>query len=208
MTATRRIGAERSATRTALLDAAQQLMLEEGYAAVTSRRVASRAGLKPQLVHYYFRTMDDLFLALVRRGAEQNLRRQANALASAQPLRALWELSSDPSGTALILEFSALANHRKAIRAELAAYAEQFRRLQSETLASVLEDYGIDARAFPPEALLVVVTSVARLLVMEDLLGLTLGHCETRALVERFLAAYEGDSSAQDPGRTAAATGT
>ena len=65
MTATRRIGAEDSSTRAALLDAAQQLMLDEGYAAVTSRRVAAQAGLKPQLVHYYFRTMDDLFLVAV-----------------------------------------------------------------------------------------------------------------------------------------------
>ena len=55
----RRIGSEDSKTRSALLDAAQALMLEEGYAAVTSRRVAARADLKPQLVHYYFRTMDE-----------------------------------------------------------------------------------------------------------------------------------------------------
>ena len=43
--ATRRIGAEDSATRARLLDVAQQLMLDEGYAAVTSRRVAREAGL-------------------------------------------------------------------------------------------------------------------------------------------------------------------
>ena len=88
MASTRRIGSEDSKTRSALLDAAQELMLEEGYAAVTSRRVAARADLKPQLVHYYFRTMDDLFLALFRRGAERNLDRQERALASPQPLRA------------------------------------------------------------------------------------------------------------------------
>ena len=98
MTSSRRIGAEDSKTRLALLDAAQRLMLEQGYAAVTSRQVAARAGLKPQLVHYYFRTMDDLFLALFRRGAEQNLERQARALASPQPLRALWSFSTEPAG--------------------------------------------------------------------------------------------------------------
>ena len=133
MTSTRRIGTETSATRTALLDAAQQVLLEEGYAAATSRRVAARAGLKPQLVHYYFRTMDDLFLVLVRRG-QQNLERQAEVLASPFPLRALWELSNDPAAGALTIEFAALANHRKAIRAELAAYGEQFRRLQTNAL--------------------------------------------------------------------------
>ena len=43
-------------------------------------------------------------------------------------LRALWAFSTDPAGTAFIMEISALANHRKEIRAEWAAYAEQFRQ--------------------------------------------------------------------------------
>jgi len=196
MTATRRIGAEDSKTRAELLDAAQRLMLEEGYAAVTSRRVAAKAGLKPQLVHYYFRTMDDLFLALFRRGAEQNLERQARALASPQPLRALWAFSSEPGGAALIQEFSALANHRKAIRAEIAAYAERFRSLQADALASVFAEYGIDPETFPPDAVLVVITAISRIMGLEERLGVTIGHAETRALVERFLARFESNASA------------
>jgi AcrR family transcriptional regulator len=195
MATPRRIGAEDSATRTTLLDAAGKLMLEEGYAAVTSRRVAARAGLKPQLVHYYFRTMEDLFLALVRRGAEQNLERQARALSSPQPLRALWELSTDPAGTKLTMEFTALANHHKAIRAELASYAETFRRRQVEALAPVLERYGVDPGTVPPDAMLVLVTSLSQVLVLEEALGVTLGHAAARDLVERLLTRYEGPAS-------------
>ena len=190
------IGAEDSKTRAALLDAAQQLMLEEGYAAVTSRRVAANAGLKPQLVHYYFRTMDDLFLALFRRGAEQNLERQARALVSPQPLRALWEFSREPAGAALTMEFSALANHRKAIRAEIASYAERFRTLQADALAGVFAQYGIDPEAFPPDAVLVVITAIARIMGLEERLGVTIGHTETRALVEQYLTRLEDDPPA------------
>src|ERR1039458_10291908 len=51
MASNRRIGGEDSESRAALLDATERLMLEEGYAAVSSRRVAQAAGLKPQLVH-------------------------------------------------------------------------------------------------------------------------------------------------------------
>ena len=196
MTSPRRIGSEDSATRAALLDAARQLMFEEGYAAVTSRRVAARAGLKPQLVHYYFRTMDDLFLALVRRGAEQNLERQARALASPQPLRALWELSTDPASTVLTMEMSALANHRKAIRSELAAFAEQFRRLQTEALAAVLERYDVDPDEFPPEALAVLLTSISQVLGLEQAIGVTTGHAAMRGIVERVLDRYEGGAAA------------
>jgi AcrR family transcriptional regulator len=190
MTTKRRIGAEDSTTRAALLDAAQRLMLEEGYAAVTSRRVAAEAGLKPQLVHYYFRTMDDLFLALFRRGAEMNLERLRQALASPRALRTLWAFGS--TEMALAMEFTALANHRKAIRAEIAAYAERFRRQQVEALSGVLQGYGIDLEAFPPVAVIVLVNAISRVLAMERALGMSGGHAETMALVERYLARFEG----------------
>ncbi len=168
-------------------------MLEEGYAAVSSRRVASKAGLKPQLVHYYFRTMDDLFLALFRRRAEVGLQRQARALASAQPLRALWEYSTDPAGTALTMEFIALASHRKTIRTEIAHYAERFRAAQIEALSSLTERYGLHPDTCPPAALTVLMTSISRVIVMEQALGMSTGHAETLALVEQHLHRLEGD---------------
>jgi AcrR family transcriptional regulator len=190
-TSTRRIGTEESKTRAGLVAAAAQLMIEAGYAAVTSRRVAAAAGLKPQLVHYYFRTMDDLFLAVFRAGAEQNLERQARALASDSPLRALWEFSNDPAGTALTMEFMALANHRPAIKKEIATYAEHFRQLQADALGGVFKSYGIDIEQLPPLALLVFVSSLSRVLNLESSLGVTTGHVEAQALVEQFLATYE-----------------
>jgi len=183
----RRIGTEASKTRAALLDAARQLMLDEGYAAVTSRRVATKAGLKPQLVHYYFRTMEDLFLNLFRQGAELNLERHAQVLTSSRPLRALWEFSSDASGMALTFEFVALSNHKKAIRAELLSYAERFRALQLEVIGVALERAGVDQALYPPEAVLMVLAGVGQFVSMEVNLGLTTGHDQTRATVERLL---------------------
>ena len=168
-------------------------MLEEGYAAVTSRRVAAQAGLKPQLVHYYFRTMNDLFLELYRRGAEQGLERQARALASDQPLWALWDLSRDPRGTAFTMEFVALANHRREVRAEFAASAERYRSEQVRGLAVVLERYGIEAGQLPPVVLSVLLTSVSQVLVIEqESAGMTTGHAETVAFVEELLGRIEG----------------
>src|SRR6476620_2456562 len=96
----RRIGSSDSKTRAQLVDAAERLLVEEGYAAVTSRRVAAKAGLKPQLVHYYFRTMDDLFLEVFRRRAEENFARFERTMREDGSLRALWELNVDPRGAA------------------------------------------------------------------------------------------------------------
>ena len=72
------------------------------------RRSASSA----PLVHYYFPTLDDLFVAVLLRRAGRNVERMAEALASPEPLRAWWELASDPRGTALFVELLAAANHR------------------------------------------------------------------------------------------------
>jgi AcrR family transcriptional regulator len=183
-TTARRIGTEGSRTRALLLDAAEKLMFEEGYAAVTSRRIAARAELKPQLVHYYFRTMDDLFLALYRRRAQQGLERQARALAAEQPLWALWDLNRDPRGTAMTMEFTALANHRKAIRAELAASAERYRAEQVRGIASVLERYGVGPEELSPVVCSFLITAVTRVLVIEEeTLGMSTGHADTVAFV-------------------------
>ena len=146
MTSPRRIGAPEAKNRGLLLDAAEQLMLEEGYAAVTSRRLASKAGLKPQLVHYYFRTMEELFLEVFRRRAEEGLQIQAAALNSPQPLWALWSFGTDPAFTRISMEFMALANHRKELRAEIAYYAERFRDEQRQAVTAALQRYGVDSR--------------------------------------------------------------
>jgi AcrR family transcriptional regulator len=192
MTTPRRIGTESSKTRAELLVVTERLMREGGYAAVSSRRVASEAGVTPALIHYYFPTLDDLFLAVFRRGADKNLERHARALESPQPLRALWEFSLDPEGTALLTEFMALANHRKSIRAEIAEYAERFRRQQADLLASRLQDYGVDVDEFAPAAIFFLMANVSRGIVMEDALGSTTGHAETLELVERLLQRFEG----------------
>lgn len=193
MTSARRIGAPDAKNRGVLLDAAEQLMLEEGYAAVTSRRVAEKAALKPQLVHYYFRAMDDLFLAAFRRRAEEGLEAQAQALQSPQPLWALWRFSTDPAATAITMEFVALANHRKALKAEIAYYAERFREEQQKALSKVLQRYGVDPARVPPLVWSVLMTSVSRVLVMEQALGMSAGHAQTVEFVERYLRRLEGD---------------
>ncbi len=184
----RRIGAVDSKTRAQLLDAAELLLLEEGYAAVTSRRVAAKAGLKPQLVHYYFRTMDDLFLEVFRRRAEENVARVERAIATDGSLRALWQLNADLRGARFNIEFVALANHRKAIRTEIARYAERFRAAQLEAVTTALAAIGVTEDELPPIVALLMMTGLSQVLALEDALGVTAGHDTTRSFIERTIA--------------------
>jgi AcrR family transcriptional regulator len=182
-----------SATRTALLDAAEALMVEAGYAAVTTRRVAAKAGVNNGLVYYYFGTMDDLFVALFRRAAARDQQPMAEILDAPQPLWRVWDLARDFSNNALMNEFIALANHRKAIRSEIASYWERLRALQVEKLSGILEKYGVDLETWPPASVFLVMIGMARFLQMEEGFGVALGHAETVAMIERHLRALEGE---------------
>ncbi len=178
-------------TRALLLDATERLMMSEGYAAVTTRRVAGLVGLTPALVHYYYLTTDDLLIATYRRAAERHDESIAQALQSDRPLHALWNLHSDPSHMSLGVEFMAMANHRKVIRAEIREHDERDRRLQAKALAGVLAECDFDLGQCPAPAMAMLLTVVARGLVMDDVLGISLAHAETRLKVERFLGQLE-----------------
>lgn len=185
--APRRVGAENSATRALILDATEQLIREEGYASVSTRRVAAKAGLKPSLVHYYFPTTDDLLLAMSRRGAEESDRMIEEALRSDDPLRALWRYLADPSRIAIALEFMALANHRKVVRAHMAEHCEAMREREVAIFQKVLGERLAAVEGIAPAGLSVILAGIGRALVMEGGLGVTAGHAEARAFVEQWL---------------------
>jgi len=183
-------GGKESTTRASLIRATAQIMLEEGYAAATSRRVAAKAGVKPALVHYYFPSMDDLFLAVLRDGAEANLARQRQALTDDEPLHALWRLNST-HGARLFMEFIALANHRKAIRSEIVSYAERFADIEESVVALAMRAHGVDVAEFPPVVMSMIITSLARILLLERGLGITRGHAEAEAFIRQYLERFE-----------------
>ncbi len=185
--------ASAASTRVSLLDAAEALLLEEGYASVTSRRVAERAGANAALVYYYFDSMDGLFVELFRRNAERGLARQASALMTPQPLWALWDLLNDHINNVRTVEFFALANHRKAIRAEIVEYSARYRKMQLEVLSAVLEGYGLDVETWPPVTVILTMGSLSLLLLIERGLGFEMGHVEMIHAVERQIRDLEGD---------------
>lgn len=186
MAATKKLGTERSASRAIFVEATEQLIREEGWAAVTARRVAERAGLKFQLIYYYFNSLDDLFLEVFQRGVEQNLARLEEVVEADDLLRALWAFSNDSRDNRFTLEFMAMANHKPVIRQAIAEYAERMRVLQTEALARYLKARGVEPQ-IPPLVTTFLMTGVSRALSLESGLGIAGGHAETWALVEAWL---------------------
>lgn len=159
-------------------------MVEEGYAAASTRRVAARAGLKPSLVHYYFPTTDDLLIAVYRRAAEWASAELDKALADPEPLLALWRYTMNTTRTALTLEFMAMAVHRKALRAAIVDHATGSHQRQLDVIARALGERGVDV---PPQVLSVLIAGFGRQLVTEGGLGIDAGHAEARDWFEGWL---------------------
>lgn len=190
----RRFGAKDSATRGALVQAGIEVLQNEGSAAFIARRVAEQAGLKPQLVHYYFRTMEDLLLAIVDHAGSEGLKRAVRAVASKHPLREVWNVAMAERSAALTAEVKALALHSKAVRDATVRQQEQYRTLMAEAIGRHLQERGSPHAANAMD-IIMITDAIARLLVSESALGLTLGHEHLQASIERWLDSYyaEGD---------------
>src|SRR5947209_2708177 len=184
MPALRRPRAATVEKRKRLLDVTEQMMLSDGYAAVTSRRVEADAGLK---LHYHFGSIDELFVAVVRRRGESNVALLAEALGSPQPLRAWWALASERRGNALLVEMTAVANHRDAVRAEVGEFAREVRRMQLDALDTIIEEYGIDRDLFPPALVAAAVQGLAFVMAHDQVAGFDTAQGEASAAVERLL---------------------
>jgi AcrR family transcriptional regulator len=187
MKAKRRMGVETAKNRGRLIEAAAELMVEEGYAAVTARKVAAKAGLKVQLVYYYFKDMDDLILAVVKRNSTRRLKTFVRILAGPDPLRAIWIMNRDSTSAASTTELLALANHRETIRSEVVKTAKEFRHLQIEAVEQLLGDYGMDKEKVSPAAVVTIIAALSRAMAQDSALGVDEGYPEAIALVERGL---------------------
>lgn len=183
-TRTKRIRRDPDTTRALILDTAERIMVDEGYAAVTSRRVAQELSLNAATVHYYYPATDDLFIALHRRMTDRQLAELGEIAGAADPLQALWAFQSGWAQSALGVEFLALANHRKSIRDVLAAATDDARDAQARVLGSLAEISAERAKVLPPIALTTILVAVARTLANEERVGITRGHAEVRAFVD------------------------
>src|SRR4051795_5148272 len=89
----------RSPTAEAFLDAAERLLVEVGHAAISTRRLAAEAGANQGLVHYYFGSMEELFVQGLERFNERPVPRQREMYAADVPFiekgRTAWRFQQE-----------------------------------------------------------------------------------------------------------------
>jgi AcrR family transcriptional regulator len=87
--------AEPLGAREAILEAARSCLLSDGYARLSTRRVAEAAGVPLSQIHYHFGSKQQLILAVLAAQNERLLERQAQMYAGPQPLWLRWERACD-----------------------------------------------------------------------------------------------------------------
>lgn len=195
MAAADRSGSRRTTKRQAILDGTEHIMLTAGYGAVTFRSVATAAGVAPGLVQYYFPSLDELFIAVLRENTDRLITNLTGATDSEQPLRAVWAYANNPSGTALLMQFIALANHLPEIGSVIGEGGERVRQTLLQGLSKKWPEYGLEDSDLTPAGMLFLLSAIPRMMHLEDAIGTVTGHTETLALVERFLDRVEPRSS-------------
>lgn len=169
----------RVTAETALLDAAESLLVSVGYAGITTRRLADEAGVNHGLVHYYFGSNENLLIAALERFTERLVARQRELYASELPFIEKWRtamstlIADDAEYEKVWLELQAMGWNHDGIRRRLTQVNAEWRSVLAEAFDEPRRQLGID---MPLEALVSLVMTFNLGVIVERLGGIHTGH--------------------------------
>jgi AcrR family transcriptional regulator len=185
----------RSAAEEGLLDAAERLLVDVGYAGITTRRLAEEAGVNNGLVHYYFGSIENLLVRVLERFTERLIARQRAMYADPDvPFIEKWRtamrylLSEDVAYEKVWLELQALAWNRPELRGRVDRVNAEWRAVLTEAFAESSKRYGIE---MPLEALVSLVITFNEGIILERLSGVEEGHRELLDWIDGWMEAKE-----------------
>jgi AcrR family transcriptional regulator len=182
--------AARTAAEEALLDAAERLLADVGYAGVTTRRLAEEAGLNHGLVHYYFGSNENLLVRALERFTGRLIARQRELYAADLPFADKWRtamrylVSEDVSYQKILLELQALAWNNPDFSGRLARVNAEWRAVLTEAFEQPRRELGI---GLPLEALVSLVMTFNIGIMVERLGGIETGHRELLDWIEQWI---------------------
>jgi AcrR family transcriptional regulator len=189
----------RAETEDAFLDAAERLLIDVGYSGITTRRLAEEAGANHGLVHYYFGSMENLFVRVLERFTERLVARQREMYARADISGAeKWNtamgfLESDLAAgyPKIWLELQALGWNRPDIAERVAQVNREWRDVLTDAFDRMMVEYGLDRERFPLAAMVSLVMTFNEGIMVERLSGISDGHRELIEMVGRWLQSLE-----------------
>jgi len=194
----------RNETMEAFLDAAERLLVSVGYAGVSARRLAEEAGANHGLVHYYFGSMEELFLRVLERFTERLIQRQRAMYAAEESFIKKWRTAMryleddlEAGYPKVWLELQAMAWNRPELRERVARVNAEWRAVLTEAFTAAMKGYGLDRRRFPVEAVVSLVITCNEGIMLERLSGVSDGQAELLRAIDRWLQALEREKEAK-----------
>jgi AcrR family transcriptional regulator len=189
----------RAETEDAFLDAAERLLIDVGYAGISTRRLAEEAGANHGLVHYYFGSMENVFVRVLERFTERLVARQRamyarSDISGAEKWRtAMGFLESDLAAgyPKIWLELQALGWNRPDIAERVAAVNREWRDVLTDAFDRMMREYGLDREQFPLAALVSLAMTFNEGIMVERLSGISAGHGDLMEMVGRWLDSLE-----------------
>jgi AcrR family transcriptional regulator len=171
----------REQARSALLDAAEELLVKVGYGAITTRRLAEQAGVNHGLVHYYFGSMQEVFLQTLERFTDQLIERQQALYSAPVPFVEKWRtamryLTDDRAYQKVWLELQAMAWNDPDLRERVAAVLARWVEVLRPAFAAGMDELGVAADPRQVEAIVALVATFNQGMMLEQLLGVDSGH--------------------------------
>ena len=180
----------RSQAEAAFLDAAERLLVENGHAGITTRKLATEAGLNHGLVHYYFGSVENLLVRALERFTARMIERQRELYASDQPFVEKWRtamrflVAEDVTYEKVWLELQAMAWNDEGLRGRLARVNGEWRAVLTEAFREPHRELGID---LPLDALVSLVITFNVGIMVERLGGIETGHAELLDWIDGWL---------------------
>jgi AcrR family transcriptional regulator len=185
-----KVSIARSTAEESLLDAAERVLVDAGYAGISTRRLAEEAGVNHGLVHYYFGSVENLFARVLERFTERLTVRQRELYAADMPFLEKWRtamrylMSEDLAYQKVWLELQALAWNRPDLRERLDRVNAEWRAVLTESFAEPHEHAGIE---MPLDALVSLVMTFNLGIMLERLSGIETGHRELLDWIDSWL---------------------
>jgi len=198
------ISEARSANEEAFLDAAERLLVSSGYAGISVRRLADEAGANHGLVHYYFGSMEELFLRVLERFTVRLIERQRAMYATDAPFIEKWRTAMgyldediEAGYPKVWFELQAMAWNHPDMRDRVTRVNGEWRAVLTDAFTAAAKDYGLDRRRFPVAAMVSLVMTFNEGLMLERVSGITAGHKELLSGIDRWLQELEGTKGAK-----------
>jgi len=190
---------DRELVTQALLDAAERLLVSEGHAAISTRRLAREAGVNHGLVHYYFGSMEELLVQVLERFTVRLIARQREMYGADEPFIERWrtawrfhEADLAAGYPKIWHELQAMAWNRLELRARLVAVNREWRAVLRAAFARALDQYRAGTTLPPLDGLVALVMMLAQGAQAERLLGIEEGHAELLGWIDGWLQSLEG----------------